>query len=180
MPNMTETDALRAMVEESSRGNAGAFRELYDALINRVFGYLASRTDRTTATDLTQDCFVEIWKALPSFKYRSEPEFHSFVFIIVKRTLAKHYGSKHTKAGKETSELDEETISAESKDETSRIEVEQLLETLDETAREIIILHHWSRYTFPEIAEMLHMTESAVRTRHHRTLTTLQAKLTSA
>ncbi len=180
MPNMTETDALRAMVEESSRGNAGAFKELYDALVNRVFGYLASRTDRTTATDLTQDCFVEIWKALPSFKYRSEPEFHSFVFIIVKRTLAKHYGSKHTKSSKETVELDEENISSESKNETSRVEIEQALATLDETAREIIILHHWSRYTFPEIAEMLNMTESAVRTRHHRTLAALQTNLTSA
>jgi RNA polymerase sigma-70 factor (ECF subfamily) len=168
------------MVEKSSRGNAGSFKLLYETLVGRVFGYLASRTDRTTATDLTQDCFVEIYKALPSFKYRSEPEFHSFVFIIVKRMLAKHYDSKHTKAGKTASELSEENMADETGDREMNISIEQALAALDDTTREIIVLHHWSRYTFRDIAAMVKMSEAAVRTRHHRALATLQAHLTSA
>jgi len=177
---MTQIDAMRVLVEQCSRGDAGAFKQLYETLVGRVFGYLASRTNHTTATDLTQDCFVELYKSLPSFTYRSEPEFHSFVFVIVKRMLAKHYDGKHTKASKEGTELDEDTIAATSEDTVTTISIQQALATLDEVTREIIVLHHWSRYSFSEIAVILNMSEAAARTRHHRALTKLSTHLTSA
>jgi RNA polymerase sigma factor (sigma-70 family) len=44
----------------------------------------------------------------------------------------------------------------------------EALKQLDECSREIVVLHHWSRYTFGEIATIVDMTEEAVRVRHHR------------
>jgi RNA polymerase sigma-70 factor, ECF subfamily len=173
-------NAIRTLVEKSSRGDTDAFKELYEALVDRIFGYIASRTDRTTATDLTQDSFVELYKALPSCTYRSDPEFHGFVFAIVKRVLAKHYGNKHTKANALSEPLDESVVAAPATDHSERLSIAQALETLDEATREIIRLHHWSRYTFPEISALMHMTESAVRTRHHRALAVLAAQLTTS
>jgi RNA polymerase sigma-70 factor (ECF subfamily) len=177
---MTGDETTQTLVEKSARGDADAFKALYVKLVDRVFGYLAGRTDRTAATDLAQDSFVELYKALPSFTYRSEFEFHAFVFVIVKRTLARHYENKHTKAARYTESLDERVLTSPDTDRLERLSLMQALDVLDEITREIIVLHHWSRYTFPEIATLTDMTESAVRTRHHRALAILKAQLISA
>lgn len=171
---------MQTVVEASSRGDAEAFEQLYSMLVGKVFGYLVSRTDRTSATDLTQDSFVELYKALPSFVYHNDIAFHSFVFIIVKRVLAKHYNNKHTKVATTTTELDEAMLEGEARNATEELDVTAALATLDDTTREIMVLHHWSRYTFPEIAALIDMNESAVRTRHHRALSQLAAHLTSS
>lgn len=172
--------SMQTLVEASSRGDAKAFEQLYEKLVNKVFGFLANRTDRTSATDLTQDSFVELYKALPSFTYHNDVAFHSFVFVIVKRVLAKHYDNKHTKADKNKDELDESLIEATAMETMDTRDLHEALERLDETTRDIVVLHHWSRYTFPEIASLINMTESAVRTRHHRALSQLSAQLTSS
>jgi RNA polymerase sigma-70 factor, ECF subfamily len=176
---MIETE-LRTVVEASCRRETVAFRQLYDRLQSRVFAYVAYRTPtREVAVDLTQDIFVELYQALPSCTYRSDAEFYSFVFTIVRRMVAKYYADKHTQATKDQVAIPEEILSDDTVQESERMAVRQALDQLDEIAREIVVLHHWSRYTFGEIAIMLTMSESAVRTRHHRALATLNPLLTT-
>ncbi len=173
-----ETEAISELVRRSAAGDAAAFKALYEHLADRVFAYVHYRTScRENATDLTQEVFIDLYKALPSFRYSSVEQFYGFVFTITKRKLAKHYTDKHTVAGKQTSELDEANYTDETGDPATSLAVRTALAALDEIAREIIVLHHWSRYTFPEIATLIDMTESAVRVRHHRALKTLSASL---
>ncbi len=172
-------DDIGELVKNSATGNAGAFRELYEHLIDKVYAYVRYRTDtEDTATDLTQEVFIDLFKALPSFTYTSKEQFYGFVFTITKRKLAKYYADKHTHAAKRTSEFDETQYVGNVRDISISTDIANALKTLDDTAREIVVLHHWSRYTFPEIATLIDMTESAVRVRHHRALKTLSVTLT--
>lgn len=175
---MEYIDDISELVHKSAVGNAEAFRALYEHLIDKVFAYVRYRTNtEDDAIDLTQEVFVDLYKALPTCTYASKEQFYGFVFTITKRKLAKHYANKHTQAAKNMSEFDEERYLASDNDTETTHDVTNALATLDDLTREIIVLHHWSRYTFPEIATLIDMTESAVRVRHHRALKTLSASL---
>lgn len=171
-------DDVHELVTKSVAQNAEAFKELYEHLIDKVFAYVRYRTNsEDTAIDLTQDVFIDLYKALPTFTYMSKEQFYGFVFTITKRKLAKHYADKHTQAAKSTDEFDEEHHVVPAHDISVSTDVASALATLDDISREIVVLHHWSRYTFPEIASLIDMTETAVRVRHHRALKTLSVSL---
>lgn len=166
---------LEELVTQSARGSAASFEALYELLSNRVFAYVRSRTaSREDALDVTQHVFIELWKALPRFAYQSDPAFYGFLFTITKRQIIRMYRESERAAVP----LDhEEDIADKVVDGVDHDALTRALDTLDELTREIVILHHWSRYTFGEIAVMIHMNESAVRVRHHRALETLQKVL---
>lgn len=166
---------IQVLIEGSRTGDGRAFQQLYDLLAGRVFSYVRSRIgSRDDALDCTQQVFIELWKALARFRYQSDPQFYAFVFTITKRQIIR----LHQLQKRLPDQLNNEEYVADTPHdgETSDL-VERLLKNLSELDREIIILHHWSRYTFNEIAEMLTLNESAVRVRHHRALQTLKNKL---
>ncbi len=168
-----EEHDIQALVRESASGDTQSFKMLYETLVDRVFAYVRYRTKNVDdATDVTQDALVALHKALTTFTYRSQGEFYAFVFTIVRRTLARYYeANTHSR---EAVHMDMAEIADVPDDGSLRHDVTRALETLDEPAREIVILHHWSRYTFGEIAAIMDMQESAVRVRHHRALKTLK------
>lgn len=177
---MEYTDDLSELIRKSALGNADSFKQVYEHLIDKVFAYVRYRTNsEDNALDLTQEVFVDIYKALPGFTYSSNEQFYGFVFTITKRKLAKYYADKHTQAAKMTDEFNEDNYSESSLDLAVTSDIARALKSLDDTAREIVVLHHWSRYSFPEIASLIQMTESAVRVRHHRALKLLSASLRS-
>lgn len=178
--SMENISDIKPVIEKAAAGNAESFKQIYEHLVDKIYNYVKYRTNtEDSALDLTQEVFVDLYKALPSFTYSSEEEFYGFVFKITKRKLAKHYADKHTKAAASMTSFDEEIYSTPELDLEIKDEVSVALESLDDTTREIVVLHHWSRYTFPEIATLIDMTESAVRVRHHRALKTLSAVLDS-
>lgn len=173
---MEQEQAVKQLVVRAVADEAGAFEALYEHLVDKVFAYVKYRTSREEdALDLTQEIFIDLYKALPSFKYESSSQFYSFVFVITKRKLAKWYAQIETNINAQTVALDEDNTSVASNDTVAQDEVSRALAQLEVETREIVVLHHWARYTFKEIASLIEMTESAVRVRHHRALKTLSA-----
>lgn len=160
---------LRTLLAEENRLTTVGFQQLYALVQPKVFAFVQYRTTtREQAIDLTQDILLELYQALTSFIYHSDAEFYGFLFTITRRSLARHYAHKHTKATLQQSDVDiDETVSVIGASELE-LSVRQALEQLAEDERDIMVLHHWSRYTFAEIGVMVNMTEGAVRTRHHR------------
>lgn len=173
---MEQEQEIKDLVIRAVADEADAFRDLYEHLVDKVYNYVKYRTAREDdALDLTQEVFVDLYKALPSFTYESTPQFYSFVFVITKRKLAKWYARLETSLDEQAVSFDENTISAVSENSETQDEIRRALAQLESETREIVVLHHWSRYTFKEIASLIEMTESAVRVRHHRALKTLSA-----
>ena len=165
---------LRTLIAACGRLETDSFQQLYLLVQPKVFAYVSYRTiTREQAIDVTQDILVELNQALPKFVYHSDAEFFGFVFTITRRALARHYEHKHTKASRRQSDVELDEITPAEPESELVLAVRQALEKLDTTERDIIVLHHWSRYTFGEIGAMIHMTEGAVRTKHHRARTKL-------
>lgn len=158
----THCDAAKA-------GKQQAYQALFDELEPRLYAYVCSRvSDSEQASDVVQETLIAFFRTLPTFVYTTTPQLYQYVFTIVKRQLAQTY--ERQKRQPET--LDESTMSESGSFSAEismiRRDVVAALAELDEIAREIVILHHWSRFTFKEIGVLLAMEEGTVRTRHHR------------
>ena len=158
----------------SAQGDEVAFRGLYECLNDTLFKYIASRTkNRDDALDLLQDVFIDLWKALQKFSYRSEGQFYGFIFKITKRKLSKHYQANRT-----TLELDENALEQSYEmdielNDNARI-MKKVVSGLKEKNRVVIELRYWSGLTFSEIGTLLNCKETTVKVRHHRALKTLK------
>ncbi len=176
---MTSEQSLQATIESCQSNPTGNFQAVYTILIDQVYAYIKSRTsNKDDALDITQEVFIDLYKALPNFSYRSDGEFYSFLYTLSKRKLAKYYSNLKNELRPEEEFLD--NLPDQNNQETNQQDIYTALLKLEPETREIITLHHWSRYTFKEIAAMLNMTESAARVRHHRALDTLAILLTKS
>ncbi|MCA9354437.1 MAG: sigma-70 family RNA polymerase sigma factor [Candidatus Kaiserbacteria bacterium] len=180
--NEAMQDNLEELVTLCAQHDEEAARKLYDRIVELVYNYISLRTHvKEQAIDLTQDVCIDLFAALRgSFQYQSEATFYAFLFTIVRRKLAKHYHREKQRFEQQVNEFEEHTVPDEHGNDITQadaIDVRNALRELEETASEIIILRHWSRCTFAEIAALLDMNESAVRTRHHRAMKMLQSKL---
>lgn len=170
-----DTQSLETLIVDAQAGDTGSFEELHRQLIGPVFAFVAYRTSsRDDAKAVAEDSLAEVFLALPRFVYQSDAAFHAFVFTIARRQLARYYAALKKHASEDVTEF----LAEVSSDHETERSLRAALDSLDERAREIVILHHWSRYTFGEIAAMLDMTEEAVRVRHHRAKATLKTIIT--
>ncbi len=167
-----EEQGLAALIKRAQAGEQGAFRELYEKLIDRVYSYTRSRLfSSDDALDATQQAFIELWKALPRFCFQGVPQFYGFLFTILKRQITK-VREERKRAPQHL--LHEELVPEDVPEREDEALMRTALATLSTLDKEIVVLHHWSRYTFGEIAEMLTLTESNVRVKHHRALKSLK------
>ena len=172
--SLPKKEAIKNLVILSTKGDETAFHALYERLNNTLFKYIVSRTkDRDDATDLLQDVFIDLWKGLQRFSYKSESQFYGFVFKITKRKLSKHY-----KTNRKTLELDENTPGQNYEMDVEKIDdvriMTEAINKLREKNRIVIELRYWSELTFSEIGTILNCKETTVKVRHHRALKTLE------
>jgi RNA polymerase sigma-70 factor (ECF subfamily) len=179
---MEETDHdIRNLIEESAKGDTESCRKLYDHLADRVFAFVRTRTStREHAVDIMQDVCIDFFSTLSNFTYQSRAQFYAYVFTITRRKLAKYYADRERRGEKSMMEFNDELHTDTKPDLASEVQsdVARALMKLDTETRDIVVLHHWSRYTFGEIALLMNMTETAVRVRHHRALKGLGETLT--
>jgi RNA polymerase sigma-70 factor (ECF subfamily) len=173
MNEINET-ALQEYVAEAKAGNADAFRELYDFLSDQLFSYALSHTKgRDEAMDVVQDAFIELWKALKKFEYKSRGQFFGFVYIILKRRIYKYY-KQNLSAQKLDATLIAESYEMEVEDYRY---LEKKMLTLPGKYQELLRLRYWSELSFKEIAECLKINEGTAKVWHHRAIKALGGKL---
>ncbi len=165
-------NGLQDVLAQAGQGNDKAFRALYDHLADRIFSFVRPRTrGREESLDIVQDIFVDLWSALPKFRYISDAHFYSFVFVIAKRKLARHYGERTTES------LDDLEVHAHPRvdaDITDPDGMRTLVARLPEQYRDVVTLRYWSGLSFAEIGEMLGVSENNAKVRHHRALKLLE------
>ncbi len=162
-PGPSDTDLIARVL----RGDSGAFdllvRRYYRAAFSLALGVLANRHD---AEDVCQDAFVKALERLDDCRETSK--FVPWLLMIVRNRALSFRSYRQVR---ETSELIPQI--AEARDspvaDLARSELgdrlEEALRTLNETQRQVVLLHDLDGLTHREIAEALEMTE--VRSRQH-------------
>lgn len=153
-----------------------AFDELYYLLQDQLFRYIVSRLrDRDKSKDVLQDVFVDLWKALQRFSYKSDAQFYGFVFMITKRKIVRAIELEKKNAHISIDEQKHfDTVDENFSLGGDMDTIKNTVESLKEKYRDVLILRYWSHLSFSEIGVLVGAKEDAVRVRHHRALDMLK------
>ena len=183
---MTENTAFRSIrrwfskEEENSLANADAFTRLYEETHLKVFRYIfgLSGGPAQEAEDLTAETYTRAWKTRHTFKgnHQAAPGW----VLRIARNLAIDL-SRRRKLRDMDEEIDVEFLLDPSlTPEMDVIEREQvrslwqMLNTLSEDTREMLVLRYMLGWQVKQVAEYLEMPENNVSVTIRRTIKRLQ------
>lgn len=179
-----ETDlspALRAALPGLDQEALAAFFDLY---FPRVHGYLRRLLrDEHLAEDLTQDVFLHVHRALPS--YDPERPLRPWVFTIATNKVRDYWRSRRHRQSQSEESVEEagwaDSLAEEGPlpgDALESLEVDEALreavERLPEGMRVTVLLRVFEGLTFEQIGETIGRNEVAARKRFSRALTELR------
>ena len=145
------------------------FHTVYEEYKDSVYGYLLYMTkDIQLAEDLSQETFLKIFLNLGRFKGKSSIK--TWVLKIARNTFLTYARKKNPvlleeqeiiKAAHETSEILEDTI-------IQKIQIQEILMSLNELDRTIILLRDYEELSYEEIASILDISAGALKSRLYR------------
>ncbi len=185
--------AEEALAERAAQGDTGAFDALVTLFSGRVFA-VAYRMlqDRAEAEDLSQEVFVALYHALPTF--RGESRLSTWIYRITRnRCLNKMKFLKRRHVGSHADiddpavargVADPETDVRGARDADRRLErgelskvLERHLRDLPEEQRTLVILRDLEDLSYDEIAEVTGLPLGTVKSRLHRARAELSQRL---
>jgi RNA polymerase sigma-70 factor (ECF subfamily) len=157
---MSETEMHQddELIRRAVSGDERAMRQLWtlhapriDAVVRRLVG------DPDTAEDIAQEVWIQIFRALPS--YRGESRFTTWAHrIAVNRTLNALRATRRIRATE--TEIEEDTASVDHDGERAILAatIDAAVQRLAPGARAVFVLHDVEGYTHEEIAAELGIT----------------------
>jgi RNA polymerase sigma-70 factor (ECF subfamily) len=162
---------LAALLQASSRGDASAFAELYDATASRLYGLvLRVVRDPSQSEEVTQEAFLDIWRHSARF----DPALGSPVSWML--TIAHRKAVDRVRSAQAATEREDAygTRSRERSFDVTAEEVERSLDaqrvrhalaSLTETQRGAVELAYLGGYTHTEVASLLGVPLGTAKTR---------------
>lgn len=155
------------LAQKARNGNKEAFDQLVRRYYPQIYNYIYRRTDnKEFAEDLTQETFLKLTRAIG--RYVPVAKFSTFLYRIAQNTLIDYYRSAKTEL-EEVPEQWEESKSGQVED---KIFMESILKRIPEEQRECLILYYYQQLKYKEIAMILQVPVSTVKTRVRRGLET--------
>jgi RNA polymerase sigma-70 factor (ECF subfamily) len=173
------------LVTRIQSGSDAAFSRLYLRYFDRVYGYLrVALKDPHEAEDATQQVFVRVLDALPSFEVGPSP-FRGWLFRVVRNYCIDHRAKLGRAAPEDPARVErriEGSSEAPGMDPLRWLgddELVILIERLPEGQRQVVTLRYMMGFSCNEIAELIGRSPEAVRQLNQRALTFLRARLTA-
>ena len=152
---------------------------LYKRYSRRFFGFFYGMTsDGATSEDLVQNVFMRILKYRHS--YKENGDFEVWAFQLARNVHRDHYRKNKRYAFQEDMNPYEEALSDTTHKEVEMERSDELnylkkaLASLSEEKRELIELVRFQKVKYAKVAEMMGVTESAIKVRVHRVLKELR------
>lgn len=162
---------------EAARQDTARFAELYEHNFERVYAYVARRIgNRDEAQDLTADVFHEALTNLPRFEWRGVP-FIAWLLGIAANLLSDRW--QQSARRQEVVAGDLERVGLED-DAEQRAMLYQLVETLPDDQRRVIILRFVGQKSLREVAADLGRSEGAIKQLQLRALQNLRESIRSS
>jgi RNA polymerase sigma-70 factor (ECF subfamily) len=180
-----------ALMQKVKRGDAAAFRELFakynEAIVNFAFRFVGNRH---RAEELTQDAFLQIYRARA--RYEPRARFTTYLYRVVTNLCLnelrrfEYHGKSEAlegrpnEEGEATREFADETV-PESEDRMAGVEtgirIQKVLDKLPANQKSALLLSRVEGLSYMEVAECLETTESAVKSLIFRATQTLREEL---
>jgi RNA polymerase sigma-70 factor (ECF subfamily) len=173
---LTKQNRERLQIEAAQQDTA-RFAELYENNFERVYAYIARRVgSREEAQDLTADVFHQALANLPRFEWRGLP-FNAWLLGIAANLLSDRW--QRSVRRQEVVADDLEQVGTED-DIEQRAMLYQLVGTLPEDQRRVIILRFVAQKSLREIAADLGRSDGAIKQLQLRALQNLRERIRSS
>ena len=166
-----------ALMKQIAGGDHAAFRVLLerhqDAVVGTVAKMLGSPSD---AEDIAQQVFLRVWQHAKS--YRPDAKFTTYLFTITRNLVFNETRRRSRKkeipldSGDPHRQPDASLLEAE-----LRVAVDKAIASLPETQRLAVILRRYENLSYEEIAEVLELSVSAVKSQLFRARSSLREAL---
>jgi len=151
-----------------------AANELVTHYYHEIYCYMYKQTiDKELAMELTQEIFVSMLQTIGGYN-EQKSSFRTWLYRIATNKVVDHYRSRAFQEARVVDILEDDlTDEADfSLDIDRKMELEQVIEQvnqLDVTRQKIFRLKIFGDYTFVEIANMMELPESTVKTKYYAT-----------
>lgn len=176
---MPADDAIIALIHDGRAGEA--FERLVPAYRRRVFGLAYSLLrDRGAAEDVAQEVFVRLWQALP--RYDGRAQLSTWIYAITRNAAISAIRKQRRAVSLSDPAVFEEveSRSASPAAEPSDGALWRLVEALPDKQRLAVTLYYQEERTVEEVAAMMGLPVSTVKTHLHRARASLAAALATA
>ncbi len=161
-------------------GDDRAFAKLVNRYKERIFLVVMRIVrNRDEAKDLAQDAFIKAYRNRQSF--RADSSFYTWVYRIAVN-LSLNYINRNRE--RQADSLDDTDASNFSIDPDLTVEQEELRKTIDKAIKElparqrtVFVLRHYEEKSHAEIADLLSITEGAVKANYHQAVQKLKGFL---
>ena len=181
---MKKTD--EELIAEYLKGNEESFKELLTRYTKPLYFFAYRMTGKPDASeDIVQDTCLKVWKTISKYKTGNNT-FKSWIFTIARNTVIDYLRKKRMPVVSDFDMEDGRNYLMETVSDTETIpeslieKAEQknmlndALQHLSQTEREILTLHYQEEMTFDTIGEALNKPPNTVKSTHRRALTKLQ------
>jgi RNA polymerase sigma-70 factor (ECF subfamily) len=185
---MDDMSQEQRLVERAAQGDRAAFGQLYQRYLDDVYAYVHFRVqDTALAEDLTQDVFVGVWRALPSFRWQGS--LAPWLLRCAHNRVANHWRQTGRRPGQVPLPGDDERETdgpplppdlqplAELDLRLTTAEVEAAMERLTDLQRQVIALRFGAGLSLAETAEAMSRSLNAVKNLQHHGLAALRRHL---
>ena len=154
---------VRQLVELIRQKDQGAMSQLYQMYVGVLssvcYRYVPNEDD---ARDVLQNSFVKIFTSLPSFEYRSEPQFRGWMIRVLVNEALQFLRERKKLQFTELRETDVQHAADEEPDPEciTADQLHQLISELPDGYRTVVNLYVFEDYSHRQIAELLGITES--------------------
>lgn len=175
------------LLQKAKRGDRSAFAELVDKYRDRIYAYLYRMVGgREDALDLAQETFLRVYSNLHNFQL-GQP-FKPWLYRIASNLAIDHLRKRRDTISLDAPrnneddwflELADDGPNPESQHEQTELAVylARLVQELPEGYRSVVLLRHGQELSYQEIADVLHLPISTVKTRLFRAREALRLKL---
>lgn len=140
--------------------NSGAFLTLFHNNKNQIYSFaLKILGDEHAAGDVTQEVFLRLFKKHKTISKIENPE--NWLFIIARNLCLNQLRDRRKEIS--LSDIDENRASETYCSDSRYIVLEKAMYSLDTRFREALILKEYQGFSYKEIAEILQVTVTTVR-----------------
>jgi len=161
------------------------FGVLYDKYFDQIFRFIYKRLggEEEIAGDLSQQSFIKAMANLPKYEDRGFP-FSSWLYRIAQNEVNMYFRKQKKEA---TVAIDENRLKEVAKEANIEnymsVEEQQIiidiLNTIEEEAKDLIELRFFQEMSFKEIAEIYNISESNAKMRTYRILEKIRKSITN-
>jgi len=172
-----ESDFIKSLLNQKEK----AFKKLLDLYQKRLYWHIRKMViTHENANDVLQNTFLRIYKSLPGFKQNSS--LNTWMFRIAYNESLRFIEQEKKKTHSSIDDLSKAYMNNLVADtffegDVAQLKLQSVLASLPDKDRQIFQMKYYDNLKFHELADILHINQSTLKTSYYRTVKLIEKNI---